>query len=181
MCKTVNRVDCIDSYHRLDSASESSCPVDESVCSATSVTSSCNEGEYQCVVCLSDSDSCTVVEGVDTEEECARLVACEVPGGGIRYDLTEQECLDFGECSSLCDGESCRSVDDKKGACVAEGAADCGGIGGVEVDGECILDEIETSYACDQVFSFFLFFSFFSFFIAFFSFLKFIFFHKGIN
>ena len=25
-----------------------------------------------------------VVEGVDSEEECERLVACEVPGGAIR-------------------------------------------------------------------------------------------------
>ena len=26
-----------------------------------------------------------VVEGVDSEEECSSIVACEVPGGGIRF------------------------------------------------------------------------------------------------
>ena len=92
---------------------------------------------------------------MDTEEQCAELVACEVPGGGVRYDLTEEECLNFGECSSLCDGESCRSVDDKKGVCVVEGIADCPAIGGVEFDGECILEQIGTTYACDQVFIYF--------------------------
>ena len=73
-----------------------------------------------------------------------------------RYDLTKEECLDLGECSSLCDGQSCRSVDGKRGACVAEGASDCQAIGGEEVEGECILEDVATSYACDQVFSFLL-------------------------
>ena len=46
---------------------------------------SCEGDEYQCVVCLSEWDSCETVAGVDTEEECERLVACEMPGGGMRY------------------------------------------------------------------------------------------------
>ena len=54
-------------------------------------------------------------------------------------------------CTSLCDGESCRSVDEKKGACVVEGATECGEIGGMEYEGECILEGIKSSYACDQV------------------------------
>ena len=156
-CKTpLDRIGCFDSDHTLIPASELSCPMDETFCSVTSALqgSTCEGGEeYQCAACLCESDSCQVVEGVDTEEECLRLVACEVPGGGIRYDLTEEECLNFGECSSLCLGSSCRSVDDKKGTCIVEGAGeDCGGLGGTMFEGECILEIIETPYACNQVF-----------------------------
>ena len=128
----------------------------------SSPLSSCEEvgdDEFQCVACLSEWESCTIVEGVTTEEECARLVACEVPGGGMRFDLTKEECERIGECSSLCDGQSCRSVDEKKGACVVEGVLgdDCGEMGGMEVEGECILEAITTTYECDQVFFFFFF------------------------
>ena len=60
--------------------------------------------------------------------------------------------MNFGECTSLCDGQSCRSVDGKKGACVVLGATNCEDLGGVEVDGECILEGVKTTYECDMVF-----------------------------
>ena len=136
----------------------------------STLSSSCEGDEYQCVICLSEWDSCTLVEGVDTEEECARLVACEVPGGGMRYDLTEEQCLNLGECSSLCDGQSCRSVDGLKGTCVVEGASDCESIGGSEFEGVCILETVKNTYACDQVFYFFTFFFLIFFFFLFYFF-----------
>ena len=88
MCRTpTDGSECFDSYHKLIAPSESECPTDETICSFSHVSSTsgdCEGDEFQCVSCLS-VDSCTVVEGVDTEEECERLVACELVGGGIRF------------------------------------------------------------------------------------------------
>ena len=88
-CKTSkDSVGCLDTYHKLIPSSEAACPTNEMDCSITSTLSSdCDGEEYHCVACLSEWDSCTIVEGVTTEEDCAELVACEVPGGGIRFSF----------------------------------------------------------------------------------------------
>ena len=86
--------ECKDPLRAYHPPMESSCP--------TTTTCSANHQQphpddetcegYSCVVCPSESAPCVVVDGVTTEEECANVVACEVPGGEFRFDLTAEEC-----------------------------------------------------------------------------------------
>ena len=72
-----------------------------------------------------------------------------------RFDLTEEECLAQGDCSSDCDGLSCRSVDGKKGVCVAKGEigfeGECESLGGQMVGGTCLLVDVGSEDLCAQV------------------------------
>ena len=133
------------------------CPIDETVCSAEPpapvVGDDCSG--FTCALCLSDTAPCTIVEGITTEEDCNNVVACELPDGSFRYDLTADQCENVaGACTADCAGQSCRSLDgDGAGACgVAAVTGDCADSGGFYMpDGNCWLLWVQDQGTCDQV------------------------------
>ena len=124
--------------------------------------SECN-GDFECAYCPdpTSEDDCIIVPGISSQSECDSVVACEIPGGGVRFDLTAQECEEaFSSCSAKCKGQSCRSYKDLSGVCSADvgSSSECTAFGtekGVEVSWvegtTCLLPTIPSSPLCDEV------------------------------
>ena len=124
--------------------------------------SECNGG-FECAYCPNPNwqDDCVIVPGISSQSECDNVVACEIPGGDVRFDLTAQECEEmFNVCSAKCKGQSCRSYKGLSGVCSANVASsdDCAAFGaenGIEaswVEGTtCLLPTIPSSSICSEV------------------------------
>jgi len=72
--------------------------------------------EFFCGIC-DNPYTCALVPGLSSEQVCEETLVCVLPNGSLLYDLTEEQCSSYGECSVLCPGASCRSSIDRPSLC----------------------------------------------------------------
>ena len=120
-------------------------------------------GGFECAFCPNPNsqDDCVIVPSVSSQSECNNVVACEIPGGGVRFDLSAQECEEmFNSCTARCKGQSCRSYKGLSGVCSANvvssgGCTAFGAEKGVEVSWmegtTCLLPTISSISVCNEV------------------------------
>eukprot|EP01102_Stenamoeba_stenopodia_P015747 TRINITY_DN5407_c0_g3_i1.p1 TRINITY_DN5407_c0_g3~~TRINITY_DN5407_c0_g3_i1.p1 ORF type:complete len:1008 (-),score=233.30 TRINITY_DN5407_c0_g3_i1:90-2789(-) len=77
---------------------------------------------YFCGLC-EDDQQCVEFAQYNDQRSCEQASVCVLPDGTPRPDLTEQECLDYGTCTELCEGETCISksqCEKKSGSCSSD-------------------------------------------------------------
>ena len=73
------------------------------------VDQGCDSTDEVCAYCPGDGSQCTVLSGVTSSDVCSNLIACELPNGDIRFNMTLSECKEYpGICSGECAEPICR-------------------------------------------------------------------------
>jgi len=99
-------------------SSESDCSLAATSCPVSEIPGGGCDGDY-CVYCPGGEDEdCQYVSS--DEGLCGSTVACEMNDGVVLFGLTEEECnAQASYCTVDCIGESCRSLDNLYGVCLA--------------------------------------------------------------